>query len=347
MTRKITTRIRWFVAGAICTAAASLGWMVATYATEPSAPSITWLDDPPSWFGPPTTGEGDEDDADRGEKPEKAAERPGLRKLTSQEISRIRYLELRGMRLKTDRPDRVIVEIPPETLAEFLRDMEGEPDFKGRQRIREFHKLTRPEKLHRIAYYKGAKYADKVKIASDPEVFVSFRKNVLPAAQRGCAAPSCHAATNDDERIRFRLFKDPKRSPETTYANFIMLNDIELGGYKMIDRAKPEESLLLTFMLPIKDVKSDMRHPGGIELTPLFRTTNAAGYRQIIKWIKSLKHPAENYGVHLYQPRDEDAEPQPEDEDEAEQPAEPARPGGEKPPETQPAEPRDKPRGPI
>jgi hypothetical protein len=345
MTRQIKTRVRWAGAGVVCTAVAVLGAMVAAYAAGPFAMSIAaWQDDPPPLLGPPTTGEGDEGRGDPGEKPEKAADQPGLRKLTAQEINRIRYLELRGMRLKTDRPDRVMVTIPPETLEEFLRDMEGDPDFKGKQAVRNFHKLTPPQKLHQMAYYKGAKYADKVKIASDPEVFVSFRKNVLPVVQRGCAAPNCHAATNDSADMRFRLFKDPKRLPETTYADFIILNDIELGGYRMIDRAKPEESLLLTYMLPVKDVKSDLRHPGGIELKPLFRTANASGYRQIVKWIKSLKHPAEDYGVHLYQPGDESAGSRPDDE--AERPAEPPKPGGEKPPETQPAEPRSQPTGP-
>lgn len=332
MTGKMGTPIRWVAAAAIGAASALLVWIIAAHASAALAPGSAWWWDapPPRPSPPPTTGEGDEDD-DRDEKPEKDTAPTGLRKLTFEEISRIRYLELRGMRLKTDRPDRVTVKIPPETVTEFLRDMEGDPDFQGKRAVRDFHKLTPPQKLHRIAYYQGAKYADKVKIMSDPEVFVSFRNRVLPAVQRGCAAPSCHAATNDDERVRFRLFKDPKRSPETTYANFIMLHDIAFGGYKVIDRAKPEESLLLTYMLPVKDVKSDMRHPGGIELTPLFRTANASGYRQIIRWIKSLKHPAEDYRVRLYRSRDDDAETRPEGEEEAEQPVEPAGPPGVKP----------------
>jgi hypothetical protein len=233
----------------------------------------------------------------------------GLRKLTREEINRIRYMELRGMRLRTNQPDRVTVKIPRQTIDEFLVDMEGHPDFRGERSRRAFRKLTAPQKLHHIAYYKGAKYADKVEIKSDPEVFVEFRKQVLPIALRGCAKPSCHASTNEDETIRFRLFKDPKKTPATIFADFIVLNDLEVGVCRVIDRSQPENSLLLTYMLPPKDVKPEMRHPGGFELKPVFRSRKTAGFRRIQKWIASLKHPQEKYGVRLVPSRQDPATP--------------------------------------
>lgn len=252
-------------------------------------------------FQPPSGPTTAEDGADEPKpKEDSKVGSPGLRKLTNEEISRLRFLELRGMRFgPNDRPDRVIVKISSDVVEDFLTDMEGHPNYRGEQTRREFHKLTPPQKLHHLAYWKGAKYADRVQILSDPEVFVSFKKNVLPTVIRGCGQAVCHSATNPDQRISFRLYNDPKRSPSTTYANFVMLNDVRDGTARLIDRAHPENSLLLTCMLPAKDVIADLRHPGGIELTPVFRTTKSIGYRRILKWITMLKHPAEEYGVHL------------------------------------------------
>ena len=297
--------------------------------------------------GPPTTGEAGEepgkkrdDQGKKGRKDDKLNASPGPRKLTNEEISRLRYLELRGMRLKAnDRPDRVIVKIPPDVVNDFLSEMEGDPNFRGDEARREFHKLTPPQKLHLIAYWKGAKYADRVQVLSDPEVFVSFKKNVMPQVLRGCAKAGCHTYANDDEKMRLRLFNDPKRSPATTFTNFVMLNEIKVGNNLLIDRAHPEDSLLLTCMLPSKDVNIGLRHPGGIELTPLFRTTKSNGYRQILKWISMLKHPAENYRVHLLaEPGDPTTAP-----DDAEHPGDLDKPvdeGG------RPAQPPELPKGP-
>ncbi len=230
---------------------------------------------PPVLMAPPAS----DDEPDDAPADDAAPTPPtGLRKLTREEINRIRY-------------------------------MEGHPDFRGERSRRAFRKLTAPQKLHHIAYYKGAKYADKVEIKSDPEVFVEFRKQVLPIAIRGCAKPSCHASTNEDETIRFRLFKDPKKTPATTFADFIILNDLEVGVYRVIDRSQPENSLLLTYMLPSKDVKPEMRHPGGFELKPVFRSRKTAGFRRIQKWIASLKHPQEKYGVRLVPSRQDPATP--------------------------------------
>jgi len=227
----------------------------------------------------------------------------GLRKLTPEEVSRIRYLELRGMRLgqATNRPDRVIVKIPQETTEAFLKEMEGHEDWRGDATRREFLRLTAPQKLHQIAIYRGARYADRVRIMSDPEVFVAFRQNVMPTAVRACAQPGCHLYDPQHPRP-FQLFKDPVKSEATTYANFVMLCEMEIDGRRVINRAKPEESLLLTYLLPVKDVEPALRHAGNPGPKTIFRTRKARGYRAIQKWIASLKHPAEDYGVRFNPP---------------------------------------------
>ncbi len=241
------------------------------------------------------------------------AQNPVLRKLTTAEISRIRYLELRGMRLSEEKaPDRVQVNIPKDTIAQFLVEMEGHPDFRGERNRRDFLKKTAPQKLHLISQYKGAKYADKVEIKSDPEVFVEFRRQIMPIVLRSCVTSGCHSQTND-ESFGFALFNDPKRTPATTYSNFLVLSEFQIGTHRMIDRGHPEDSLLLNYMLPPKDVKVELRHPGDVEFKPVFQSRRAPKFRRIQAWISSLKHPAADYGVETApppaQPPDEPMEP--------------------------------------
>ena len=240
---------------------------------------------------------------------EEDSESAKIRKLTSAEINRIRFMELRGMRMRTEQPDRVTVKIPRAVVDDFLVEMEGDDAFKGEQARREFRKLTPAQKLHAIAIYRGAPYANRVEILSDPEVFVEFRKQVMPTVLQSCATAGCHSPGAGEE-VRFTFFKDPKKSPETTYANFILLNDLFVDGNPVINRDHTEDSLLLTYLLPAKDVKPELRHPGEAGPKPAFQSRGALGYKRIQKWIAALKHPAADYDVHFIKPQ----APAPEDE---------------------------------
>jgi hypothetical protein len=137
-----------------------------------------------------------------------------------------------------------------------------------------------------------------VEIQSDPEVFAEFRKHVMPTVIRGCAMAGCHAPGSEEE-TKFSLFKDPKKAANTTYANFIVLNELAVAEFPLINRSQPENSLLLNYLLPIKDVRPALRHPGKEELRPLYQSRNAPAFRRIERWIASLKHPKSDYGVRL------------------------------------------------
>ncbi|MFQ5424148.1 MAG: hypothetical protein ACE5F9_09230 [Phycisphaerae bacterium] len=223
--------------------------------------------------------------------------------LTRTQINRIRYMELRAMRLGLDakRPDAVVVKIPRETIEAFLDDMSGHPDFRGKRTRQAFMRLTPPQKLHQIAIYKGADYVDKVEILSDPDVFKTFKRKVMPVVLRSCATAGCHTATND-EAVGLRLYKDPKRAVATTYTDFITLSSFTIGDDEhqrsLIDRAFPEQSLVLTYLLPPKDVEPNLRHPGDVRYRHEFQSRGATAYKTMLAWIRSLKHPFEGYGLH-------------------------------------------------
>ncbi len=240
---------------------------------------------------PATQPDDEEDDTD-------AFDRTKLKPLTPEQISRIRYMELRGMRTSSREPDRVTVKISRDVIDEFLLSMEGHEDFRNRRAKPEFLKMTPPQKLHVMARYRGTEYADKVRIQSDPEIFVEFRKNVLPVVLRSCATSGCHTTTNRDVK-GFAFINDPKRTDQAVYSNFVIMNDIQLRKRKLIDRSQPDNSLLLTFMLPKNEVRPEFRHPGDVEFQPAFRSRKHPRYLRLLNWIESLKHPAEDYGVRL------------------------------------------------
>lgn len=224
----------------------------------------------------------------------------GVRPLTAKEINRIRFLELRALRTDTDLPDRVSVKIPPRVIDDFLADMREDPLFEDEEGRSEFRRLTPPQKLHVMAQQKekALPYIDRLEISTDPEVFVEFRKRVLPSVLRGCATSGCHVKDSASE-TKFYLLTDPVKDPGPAYGDFVILCELEVDGRPLINRERPEESLLLNYLLPAKEVKRDFRHPGDLEIPPVFRTRTANSYRRIEKWIASLRRPAPDYGVRL------------------------------------------------
>lgn len=245
---------------------------------------------------------GDED------KGEGEADSPLIRRLTAAEINRIRFLELKAMRSTKGGVDSVSVRIPRATIQEFLVEMEGDPDFNTREKRGDFLKMTAPQKLQIIAKYKGEAYADRVEIRSDPEVFVEFRKRVMPVILRTCATGGCHTTANENA-AGFALFKDPKKTPPTTYANFIVLNELTVGGEQMINRGSPDRSLLLTYLLPRLDVRPELRHPGEIDFKPPFTSEKNPRFRRLRDWIGSLNHPAVDYNVRILPQKTPTSEP--------------------------------------
>lgn len=274
----------------------------------PGASAAYGMQDPPA----PTSGPSDADEEAMQamfEGPYRVEER----KLTNKEISRIRYMELRGMRMRTTQPDRVTVKIPREAVDEFLVSMEGDPDFAGERKRRDFLKQTPPQKLHAMAFYKREEFADKVEILTDPEVFAEFKRNVLPPILRSCATSGCHSPGTPVDQVKFRLFKDPKKTNSALYGNFILLNDLGHKGRPLINRAQVSNSLILTYLLPESEVRPELRHPGDIKLKPLYRSRSAIGFKRIEAWIASLRNPPSDYGVRLVHRGESDTPPGPGD----------------------------------
>jgi len=222
---------------------------------------------------------------------------PAIRRLKQEEISRIRFMEMNAMR-GVNQVESITVDLSRNLAQDFLLEMSGHEDFREEATKRDFMKLTPAQKVHYIAKYTGPKFADRVDIRSDPEVFTEFRRNVLPFIIRGCATGGCHNSMTK-EAYGFRLFKDPKRSPATMYANFVVLSDYANESGMMINRNAPQNSLLANYLLEADQVSVENRHPGDVKYRPPFKNRKNPRYQRVLDWMASLKIPQEDYGVRL------------------------------------------------
>ena len=251
---------------------------------------------------PPARAGGDNGGESGGDEGDEGTPAGGPRKLTKAEINRIRFHELRALREKGREPvpDTCTVNIPRTVIEDFLRDVAGEEQYKGREGRERFLKLSPERKLAEIAVNKaGVKYIDKIEIKTDPAIFLEFKTKVLPIVMRGCASSNCHGGA-DAEKTGLRLFNDARRTAGSVYTNFVLLDEYESGKFAMIDRGQASRSLLLCWMMPPDQSPPEIpRHPGNAKIKPIFQNRNNPTYEALEFWIRGLRLPHPDYGVRL------------------------------------------------
>jgi len=144
--------------------------------------------------------------------------------------------------------------------------------------------------VKRIKESGDLKYMEKVEFSTDPAALLNYRKNIQPYVMSQCA--NCHTG---DKGGNFRLIKPANAATDTTlYTNFYILSQYANKDGQMIDREKPENSLLLQYgMIKSAAVKP---HPGKVEVR-FFTDKSDPKFQAMVDWIKSLAFPAPNYGI--------------------------------------------------
>lgn len=157
------------------------------------------------------------------------------------------------------------------------------------------------EKLRVIVRETGLKFADRIEIQSDTEVFTNFRRRVLPMIAQSCARGGCHAG---NAAHAFRFPAGVKTSDPFAYTTFAMLDTMQSPSGRLIDRESPEQSLLVNYLLP--QDRAERPHPNratrGPAFKPVLRDTSDPQYREIIRWIESLRRPRPEYGLEWKNP---------------------------------------------
>ncbi|MBA3273205.1 MAG: hypothetical protein H0T11_04950 [Chthoniobacterales bacterium] len=143
-----------------------------------------------------------------------------------------------------------------------------------------------------------------VRILSDPQSLFEFRRNVQPGVIAGCGTTGCHGGGSGVGGLRIL---NPADNDAAVYTNFYLIQSYRKqrpggnavfggGDLRLIDRTHPEDSLLLSYGLPVNVAKYD--HPKVQAWKPSFRGMQDANYGRLSEWITSSLTPTEpEYGI--------------------------------------------------
>jgi hypothetical protein len=228
------------------------------------------------------------------------ATRPGTepyvakREVTPEEINRIRQLEWRK-----DEPLPIKVRIDGDTKRKYIA---SDPSITAA----EFAKLPPDQQGAMILLNGKPDLYPGVHVESDPVTVLEFRKNVQRVIVQGCATAGCHTAGKAGS---FSLVA--ANNDAAIYTNFLVLQKYSKtippkagdpatakGTQRMVvDRAYPDQSLLLQYMLP-SDL-ADTPHPAAPGYKGAVKTKSAPGYAQLAHWIGELNPIAPDYSIDL------------------------------------------------
>jgi hypothetical protein len=218
--------------------------------------------------------------------------------LTDADIQRLRWAELQARGF--GRVERVRVEFAKGFVERFVKDLVNDA-ARDRFRARPAGRFQMVIEASKGVDGAREQYADQIRILDDPRVFSEFRRAVLPDVMKGCGTSACHGGSAAGS---FRLVNERGRPAQSLYTNFYILQSaVGKGGQPVIDRERPDKSLLLQYLLPASEAQ--VSHPvvqGPVR--PVFRSREDRGYQAIREWIVSLHYPRPSYGI-----RFEGAEP--------------------------------------
>ena len=135
-----------------------------------------------------------------------------------------------------------------------------------------------------------------VRVAGDPNAVLEYLRTVEPFVLNGCATSGCHGGTGAGAFVLYRV----PAGEATSYTNFYALNAYTVavpdpaggafgGGNltrRMIDRAKPDDSLLLNYMLPAARAK--YAHPKVDGYVSVVEDPANANFQAVRNWIGSV-----------------------------------------------------------
>lgn len=207
--------------------------------------------------------------------------------VTQRDIYSIRIKELRE-------DDRVVIKYENDVLDRFI-DLMRRTERTGwgkRSTERQFRGLSR---RRQVAYMMEQephnwKLQRDILIKTDPQFMVDFRTKVWPILRRTAASDKNNYGANLMDGFKFKI--SASHNERVEYTNFVILVGYKKGRVRMVDRQKPEDSLILKAGLE-REIAPDLDIDG---ITPPYRIVNSAEYKIVLDWIRSLEGPMEpNY----------------------------------------------------
>ena len=229
-------------------------------------------------------GDGGEEPGDQtGEAPangETAKGAGGFPLISREDINRIRFEELRE-------GERVPVRFKNDVVDRFIKMMAGREEFEKPQADRRFKALPRVQQAlyMRPRIDRMPEMEDDIRVLTNPAFMREFQSRVWPIVQNFCATTDCHGGAKPKGGLIF--VRRGAGNEQVAYTNYIILDGFMHKGRRLIDRDRPEDSLLLQYGLPREQSKYD--HP--TRITPAFTSREKTTYKRIFQWISQLQGP--------------------------------------------------------
>jgi len=205
--------------------------------------------------------------------------------LTPAQIQIIRVWE-------TNPAQRPRVHVPRRVLDEVLAKYAYNPSVpKGRRLQREVRAWPGWRQLELLFALRAREYYGQVEVLDEPQALLSFRRTIQPEyLMRSCAAANCHARGAGG----FTLHRAAPTSDQTLYSNFYILSETTTQVGRLVNRPRPEESLLLQYGLPRREAQD--AHPPVAGWQPALQGERDPMYATLVEWIgKQLYQPTPDY----------------------------------------------------
>jgi len=164
----------------------------------------------------------------------------------------------------------------------YLAHTAGEP--------RAFYSQELSDQARQILAYGDAEMTRDIIIQSDPASMVDYRRRIQPILMGGCAISGCHDART--HAAHFGLFTHDE-SPAVAYTNYYLLQTYATHGKArhsfLIDRNRPENSLLLDYGLPLQTTVD--AHPYVRDMRQTYTGRNDPHYKEMLYWIGTILAP--------------------------------------------------------
>jgi len=173
--------------------------------------------------------------------------------------------------------------------AKHGNDLEG---IQGRDGKRRFFRMKGYEQLELVFEAQDRGFYSKAIVRGDPPTMTAFRTIHNRYIRNRCATNECHG----EGKGNFFLYGPAARirsAEKLNYTNFYLLATFDNNKGFMIDRSRPEESLLYQYLLPREVARTP--HPDVPQFAPMFRDAGDPRAEPLLDWIDSLYKPAPNY----------------------------------------------------
>jgi hypothetical protein len=205
------------------------------------------------------------------------------RQVTPAEINLIRQLEWRR-----DGDPTVKIQIKPETKTKFI-------DTYADVTKAEFSKMTASQQAAMILDKGNSTLSAGVQLTTDPASIIEFKK-INQVVVHTCGG-ACHNGSKPGQSFTLST----TQNNAGIYTNFLILQQHTVRGLgPLIDRANPESSVLLLYMLD--PTLTPTPHPQLKEFKAPARSKNEDRYKEVLHWIESLAPIAPHYNIDLTQP---------------------------------------------